>query len=73
MTGHEKVMRNISLFYGVVGMLLYYVLIDRYGLMGASYAFAFVILLQNFTVSIFVLKRLGIWVLPFPDFKKGLS
>lgn len=65
MSGHEKDIRNISVVFGVVGLLLPIWLIPRYGVIGAAVSTALIISLQNAVMYILVKRRLGFWTLGF--------
>lgn len=67
MTGHEALMRNISLICNAFGLLAFFVLIPALGALGAAIALAFVLVVQNIVAMYFVWKKLGIWTLPGPN------
>ncbi|WP_082388585.1 lipopolysaccharide biosynthesis protein [Cobetia sp. UCD-24C] len=67
MTGHEKLMRNISLSCNALGLAMFFILIPLLGSLGAALALAIVLVLQNLIALIFVWRKLGIWMLPIPN------
>ena len=58
MTGNEKIMRNIIFISGAVLLFLSFLLIPRYGILGASIATTSAIFLQNLFALIAVRKNL---------------
>lgn len=72
MTGHEVLMRNIALSCNVLGLLLFFLLIFLLGTLGAALALAIVLVLQNLIALVFVWRKLGIWILPVPNFLKWI-
>ncbi|UYG06067.1 lipopolysaccharide biosynthesis protein [Halomonas sp. M4R1S46] len=72
MTGHEKLMRNIALSCNALGLALFFILIPLLGALGAALALAMVLVLQNLTALVFVWRKLGIWMLPVPNFLKWM-
>ncbi|MDI5885745.1 MATE family efflux transporter [Cobetia amphilecti] len=70
MTGHDKLMRNISLSCNILGLALFFTLISIFGVLGAALALAFILVLQNCIALVYVWKKLKIWVLPTPNFIK---
>lgn len=67
MTGHERLMRNIALICGGIGLGLFFVLIPLLGAMGAALALAAVLVMQKLVALFFVWRMLGIWTLPTPN------
>jgi len=65
MTGHEKDMRNISLFTLIVALTSGIILIQKYGSLGAAISTSVVISSQNLIACYFVKKRLGFNPLKF--------
>lgn len=65
MSGHEKDLRNISIFSGVTFFTLCFLLIPQFGLYGAAYAISAGTALQNLLAVYFVKKRLGFNTLLF--------
>lgn len=68
MTGHERLMRNISLCCNGIGLVMFFVLIHFFGVLGAAVAMMFVLVLQNSVALIFVWTKLKICILPLPNF-----
>lgn len=68
MTGHEKLIRNITVTCSALGLAFYFVFISYFGVVGAAWAFASTMILQKSVSVYFVWKALGIWTLPFPNF-----
>lgn len=66
MTGHEKLMRNISLLSNFVGLLAFATLPYLFGAIGAAFALSIIMVLQNVLAMFFVWRRLGIWTIPSP-------
>ncbi|MDH2421799.1 lipopolysaccharide biosynthesis protein [Cobetia amphilecti] len=73
MTGHEKLMRNISLICNFAGLLMFFLLIPWLGAIGAAIALSLVLVFQNIVALIFVKKVLNIWILPIPGISRYLS
>lgn len=73
MTGHDRAMRNISLFSNGVGLLGFFLLSPWLGALGAALALAFVLVAQNLMAMFFVWIKLGIWTLPGPNVLKLLG
>ena len=67
MTGHEKLIRNITVTCSLLGIGLYILFILWFGVVGAAWAFALTMILQKSISVYFVWKVLGIWTLPFPN------
>lgn len=65
MSGHEKDLRNAASISGVVCVLVGYLLIPLYGMLGAAYAIMGAVVLQNVMCVFLVKKRLGINTLLF--------
>jgi O-antigen/teichoic acid export membrane protein len=68
MTGHERLMRNLSLACNFVGLLAFYVLVDLLGALGASVAICVMVSVQNLAASYFVYRKLGFSVFPVRRF-----
>ena len=68
MTGNEKLMRNIALSCNALGIIFFLILIPIFGTLGAAIALALVLVMQNLTAMVFVWRKLGIWMLPVPNF-----
>lgn len=73
MTGHERLMRNIALICNVLGLLAFFAFIPLWGKLGAAWALAFVLVVQNLTALLFVWRKLGIWTLPGPNVLRWLG
>lgn len=67
MTGHEKLMRNISIISNIIGITSFFILIPIFRELGAAFSLAIVLILQNVIALYFVWKRLGIWTIPIPN------
>lgn len=67
MTGHEKLMRDISLVCNALGLFVFFVFIKWFGVLGAALALALVLVVQNLSFLYFVWIKLGIWTLPTPN------
>lgn len=59
MTGHEKDFRNVVLFSGPISVILAFALTKEFGLIGAAYATAIALAIQNLLAVVMVKKRLG--------------
>lgn len=66
MTGHEKVLRNVVVVAAVVNVILNWMLIRRFGIVGAAVATSLGLLLKNGAAAVLVHRSLGITVLPVP-------
>ena len=64
MSGHEKLMRNNILIVAVFTALLYYLLIPKFGVVGAAIASALGLATQNLIAFYLVKLKLGFWVIP---------
>lgn len=64
MTGHERLMRNISVACTLAGLMLFFILIPVLGALGATLALAIVLVLQNSIALISARIRLGFWLYP---------
>lgn len=64
MTGHENQARNNTLFIAVLSVVLNFVLVSRYGAMGAALTTAICLAMQNVIASILVYRNLGIVTAP---------
>ena len=67
MSGHEKLMRNISLICATLSLTLFLVLIPGFGAFGAALALAITLVAQNLLAVWYVWRRLGVWTLPLPN------
>jgi O-antigen/teichoic acid export membrane protein len=65
MTGREKAGRNILLVTVVVNLILNYVLIPKFGIMGAAYATMISTVIWNVVSVIFIYKSFGFFTFPF--------
>ena len=61
MSGHERDFRRVTLFSGPLTVILSFILIDQYGVLGAAIATAVGLSLQNILAFFMVRKRLGFW------------
>lgn len=73
MTGHEKLMRDIALLCNGLGLVLFVFFISIWGALGAAIALAVIIFAQNMAMLFFVWRKLGIWTLPCPNFRRSRS
>ncbi len=64
MSGSEKIAQNILLFSAALNLLLNYLLIPLYGIMGAAIATASVTVLWNILAVVFIYKKLGFLTYP---------
>ncbi|MCO7214897.1 MATE family efflux transporter [Halomonas sp. OfavH-34-E] len=64
MTGHERLMRNLSLISSALGIVFLYLFINIMGVSGAAYALFLTLVMQNVAALFFVKMKLGFWVLP---------
>lgn len=69
MTGHEALMRNVSLVTNAVGLVLFFALIPPLGVLGGALATAFTLVAQNLAAAWYAWRRLNIriWAIPFPN------
>jgi O-antigen/teichoic acid export membrane protein len=70
MSGHEKDMRNIAIISGVCAILLPFLLIPKFGALGAVFSTAIAMTVQNVMALFMVKRRLGFWTLSFLSFLK---
>ncbi len=63
MSGHEKDFRRVTFFAGPLTIILSYILIQQYGVLGAAIATAVGLAVQNIGALFMVRKRLGFWPL----------
>lgn len=68
MTGHEKLMRNIAIGSNAVGLAAFFILIPLLGALGAALSLSLTLVIQNIIALVFVWQKLGIWMLPTPNF-----
>jgi len=61
MSGHERDFRRVTFFSGPLTVILSFILIDQYGVLGAAIATAVGLSLQNILALFMVRKRLGFW------------
>ena len=61
MSGHEKDFRRVTFFAGPLTVILCFILINQYGVLGAAIATATGLSLQNMMALFMVRKRLGFW------------
>lgn len=67
MTGHEIIMRNISLLCNFAGLILVCILSFLFGAIGAVLALAITVVAFNLVALYFVWRKLGLWVLPIKN------
>ena len=65
MSGHERDLRNISVMSGCLVLVGGWFMISRYGVLGAAYATALGVALQNVFAFGMVKRRLGFWPIGF--------
>ncbi len=68
MTGREKILRNITLAMMLLVVALSFLLIPRWGVVGAAWAGAITAAGQNLVASFVVMRKFGIRSLPWPRF-----
>tara|TARA_B110000196_G_scaffold320339_1_gene342074 strand:- start:1432 stop:2703 length:1272 start_codon:yes stop_codon:yes gene_type:complete len=61
MSGHERDFRKVTLFVGPITILLSYIFISKWGVLGAAIATAVGLSLQNLGALFMVRSRLGFW------------
>jgi O-antigen/teichoic acid export membrane protein len=61
MSGHERDYRRVTFFAGPLTIILSYLLIQEYGVLGAAIATAIGLSVQNISALFMVRKRLGFW------------
>ena len=64
MSGHEIVMRNVTILAGILLIVAGLVLVPLYGALGAAIATSASVVGLNLTALIMVRRKLGIWPLP---------
>jgi len=64
MTGHETIVRNLTLFSAALVLFLNTLMIPIFGINGAAAAMMIVLAGQNLAATWIVRKRLGIWSIP---------
>ena len=70
MTGHEKVLRNITILSLILSVLLNLVLINLIGILGAAIATSSVIIINNLVKAFFVYKKIGISINQISNFEE---
>lgn len=65
MAGKEKIVGNISLISAVLNLIMNFILIPKYGALGAAIATALTISTSNIIKVFYAYKKLGIMTLPF--------
>lgn len=70
MTGRQKVFGKITVISAVVNLLLNFVLIPKFGIIGAAISTGFSILLTNTIALIYIKKKMNILSIYIPVFKK---
>ena len=71
MSGYQRAFRNIMLLNAVVYILLCTLLIPKYGIMGAAYAFCVAELLWNFMSLLFIKAKFGSSIHYLPKFLRN--
>ena len=64
MSGHEVVMRNVTILAGILLIVAGFVLVPLYGALGAAIATSASVVGLNLTALVMVRRKLGIWPLP---------
>lgn len=64
MTGHEKIMRNITITSAVIQVSLVFILTPVFGVIGAAIASATALIFVNMMSAYFVYRKLGILTIP---------
>jgi O-antigen/teichoic acid export membrane protein len=67
MTGHEKIMRNITVATSVLKIALFILLIPVFGFVGAALAVAISDSARNLLAFFMVYRKLNIITIPIPD------
>lgn len=67
MTGHQKIMRNISIGTSILFLILLFILIPLYGIEGATWATTINNVVRNLLAMYFVYRLLSIITIPLPD------
>ncbi len=73
MTGHDKVVRNISVASNIAALILFLTMIPWLGVLGAALSLAFVLVVQNALCVFYVWVNLGVWSLPTPNLMKAVG
>ncbi len=71
MTGHQKLFRNIIIMSGVMNILLNYILLPQYGIIGAAIASMLSIAFWNLTAAFYIKKIFGFYITYMPKYFKG--
>jgi len=66
MTGHQKVFRNIICSAALLNIVLNFILIRRYGVLGAASATAASVILLNIASSVVIRRIFGFWLVFIP-------
>jgi O-antigen/teichoic acid export membrane protein len=69
MSGNEVLMRNNLIFCAIFGVLLNFLLISEYGILGAAIATSIILSIQNIIALILVWKKLHIMTFPYLTIK----
>ena len=70
MSGHEKVFSYLSGASFFTNLVLNYIFIQSYGILGAAIATSFTISVENILKVILAKRKTGVWVLPIFTFNK---
>lgn len=68
MTGHEKLMRNVAFISSALSLIALCALIPLLGILGAALGVSLALVMQNCMALIYAWRKLGVWVLPCPNF-----
>ncbi len=71
MTGYEKISQNILVTTALVNLILNYILVPRYGMIGAAVATSFSTILWNLLSEIVIYRKFGFLTYPLISFKKA--
>ena len=61
MSGYQKVIMRITLFTGILSLILMYIFTPRFGYNGLAVVVSITIMLQNLMVLLYVRIKIGIW------------
>jgi O-antigen/teichoic acid export membrane protein len=71
MVGLERITKNISISMAFLNVVLNYILIKRYNIIGAALSSAFTYVIWSSTAAVFTKKKLGFWAIYFPTIKSA--
>ncbi len=70
MTGHEKISQNILLSTAMINLILNYILVPKYGIVGAAVATSFSTFLWNLLSEIVIYRKFRFYTYPLFSLKK---